>query len=360
MSTAIPHRLEDICASWLTAALRAHGVLEQAAVTACAIEPIGAGLGFLGQLARLRPTYDRPEPGAPASLVAKLPTVDPGGREICRLFQFYPREIAFYRELAREVELRVPRCYASAMDEGADEYAILLEDLGALRLGDDVAGCSAADAEATVGAVARLHGAWWQSPQLEKLDWMPNADAPVHQFAEPAYAACLAPFLQLFGDRLSRRMRAIAEAMQTHVLDLLNATAAPPRTIVHGDFRLDNLFFGPTAPAVIDWQIACRGRGIFDVAYFLSGSLDSTRRRAEEIRLVRLWHDIAASGRQPAYSFDDAFTDYRRSVLYCNVYTVIATSSLDPGNQRGMALFNAWLERRVTAIEELDAGDLMP
>jgi hypothetical protein len=59
-------------------------------------------------------------------------------------------------------------------------------------------------------------------------------------------------------------------------------------------------------------------------------------------------------------TLEDALTDYRRSVLYCNIYTVIATSALDPAKQRGLALFDACLKRRATAIEELDAGELMP
>ena len=359
MSTGAPRSVDDISPAWLTGALRASGAIREAAVVGRAIEPIGVGVGFLGQLARVRPSYDRPEPGAPPSMIAKLPTLDPGGREICRIFQFYQREIGFYRDLAPGFPLRVPRCYHSAMDESADEYVILLEDLAGLRMGDDVAGCGAAEAERAVRTLARLHAWWWEHPRLAGLAWMPDVNAPVHQFAQPAYTASLEPFLQLFGDRLSPRMRGIAEDMRDHVIDLLDATAGAPRTVIHGDYRLDNLFFGDDELAVIDWQISCRGRGVFDVAYFLSGSVDATLRRQEEMRLLRLWHEIATAGR-PGYSFDDALTDYRRCVLYCNVYTVIATGTLDPANERGMALFHAWLGRRVTAIEELDAGDLMP
>jgi len=82
-------------------------------------------------------------------------------------------------------------------------------------------------------------------------------------------------------------------------------------------------------------------------------------RRAEEMRLLRLWYELATGGR-PDYTFEDALLDYRRSVLYCHVYTVIATGFLNPSNERGMAVFRAWLQRRGAAIEELDAGELMP
>ena len=65
---------------------------------------------------------------------------------------------------------------------------------------------------------------------------------------------------------------------------------AHPRTIVHGDFRMDNLFFGQRegdAPVVIvDWQGTLRGKGAHDLAYFLSQSMPVADRRANERDLV--------------------------------------------------------------------------
>ena len=353
-----PRQVTEITPSWLTAVLRDGGAIGAASITDVAIEPIGRGVGFLGQLARLRLTYDKPETGAPASLIGKFPTLDPGGRQICQMFQFYEREVRFYRELAPRVPIRVPRCYGSVMDVPADDYLLLLEDLGALPMGDDATGCTAAEAEHAIRAIARVHAAWWERPGLAALEWVPMGNAPVHQIAEPAYQQSLEPFLALFGDHLSARMRATSEKMQTHVVDLLNTLSVPPLTLAHGDYRLDNLFFDRDDVAAIDWQIAFRGRGVFDVAYFLSGCLAPDVRRTEEARLVRLWHEIASS--RSGESFEQAFLDYRRAVLYCHVYTVIATGSLNPSNERGMAVFRAWLERRSTAIEDLDAAELMP
>jgi len=354
-----PRQFADLTPAWLTSVLRDGGSVRAASVTGIAVEPIGVGVGFLGQLARLRLTYDRPEAGAPASVIGKFPTLDPGGRQICQMFRFYEREVLFYRELARHVPVRVPRCWGSVMDVAADDYLILLEDLGSLPMGDDAAGCTGPQAEVAIRSIAALHATWWDSADLATLDWIPMSNAPVHQLAEPAYQQSLAPFLSLFGDHLSARMRATTEKMQTHVVAMQATLAVPPITLAHGDYRLDNLFFDGQGVAAIDWQIAFRGRGIFDVAYFLSGCVDPALRRAEEARLVRLWYDTAARGSTP-YTFDDAFLDYRRAVLYCHVYTVIATGSLNPSNERGMAVFQAWLRRRSEAIEDLEAAELMP
>jgi ecdysteroid kinase len=358
----IPRCMEELTPQWLTGALCEGGVLRDATVTAARCEGIGVGAGFLGQLGRLRLEYDKPEEGAPASLIAKMPTVDPGGREICGIFQFYEREIRFYDDVAGNADVRVPQRYYSAMDKAADDYLILLEDITDAQMVDEVAGCSAGQAETAIRGIAKFHNAWWRSPRLESLDWMPYANSPVQQSAEPSYNQAWEPFLQMFGDKLSPKMRDIAGEMRTHVIDLLNALADPPHTIAHGDFRLDNIFFGENgvAPvAAIDWQISFRGRGIFDVAYFLSSCLEPDVRKANEMRLLKIWYDTAPAG-HAGYTWDDAVTDYRRALLFCNVYTVIGIGSLDAANDRGMALFHAWLRRRSTAIEELDAGELMP
>jgi hypothetical protein len=356
---ATPRRFEEITPAWLTALLRTSGTLGEARITDIAVEPIGIGVGFLGQLARLRVRYDRSAPELPQTIIGKLPTLDPGGRQICQLFKFYEREIRFYRELTARVPVRVPRCYASVLDVDADDYMILLEDLAALPMGDDAAGCSAAQAEIAIRTIGALHGAWWARAELDGLDWVPMSNAPVHQFAEPTYQQSVEPFLALFGEHLSGKMRGITERLAKHVIDMLNVLAQPPITLAHGDYRLDNVFFDGPRVAAIDWQIAFRGSGAFDVAYFLGGCLDPAVRRAEEMRLVRLWHELASGGR-PGFTFDDAWLAYRRAVLYCHVYTVIATGSLNPSNERGMAVFRAWLHRRSAAIEDLDAGELMP
>ena len=356
----IPRTADAITAPWLTAALREHGVLSDTSVTVVAAEPLGVGTGFLGQLARLRLTYDRPDATAPPTMVAKLPSLDPGGRQVSELFQFYDREVRFYRQLAGRMPLRVPRCYATAADAGAGDYLLLLEDFGHLPMGDDAAGCTAVEAEVAIRTLAGLHRAFWESPELERLDWVPMVNAPIHHFTEPAYAGSLEPFLKNFGDALSPKMRELTERMAGRIIPLLDAGSQVPRTLIHGDYRLDNLFFQGREVAAIDWQIACRGQGAFDVAYFLGGCLDPAVRRAEEMRLLRLWHGIVTDGSPVKYAFEDAVQDYRRSVLYCNVYTVIAIGSLDPTNERGMAVFTGWLRRRSAAIEDLDAGELLP
>jgi hypothetical protein len=78
------------------------------------------------------------------------------------------------------------------------------------------------------------------------------------------------------------------------------------------------------------------------------------------MRLLKIWHDELVKGGVSGYSFDDAVQDYRLGVLYSWMYAVIAIASLDPANERGLALFNAWFERASTAMADLNVAELMP
>ena len=359
---SIPQGPEELTPEWLTSALRESGIIGDATVTSLKRTTIGEGSGFIGQLALLDVTYDKEYPGAPSSIVAKMPGASEAGREIGNLFDFYHREIRFYEEVAPEIELRTPARYYSAMDRDKQHYILLLENLAPLIVGDHAAGCRIQEAETSLRALAGFHATWWESSRLQAFaEWMPEVDAPVHRSAEQSYAQAFGPFMEAFGDKLSPAMRETAERIGRNVVALQSSIADRPHTIVHADFRTDNLFFGPDGGfAVADWQISCRGRGVFDVAYLLCGGLDAGERRAHEDRLVRLYHDALVAGGVTGYSFDQCWREYRRMASYVWVYVVIALGTLDFANERGMALFDAWLRRSAAAIEDLRSAEELP
>jgi hypothetical protein len=363
-TTTIPAGPDALTADWLTEALRSTGVLDGARVASFEARSIGEGSGFIGQLAQIALTYDSPGAG-PSSLVAKFPGASEGGRAIGNLFDFYHREIRFYEEIAGQVELRTPKHYYSDMNRETQEYILLIEDLSPARVGDQATGCTLEEADLSVRAIAKFHATWWESPELDRIgEWMPMIDAPVQQFAHGAYQQAWEPFLAMFGTALSPAMKAIGERIGQNVVKIQSSFASAPLTISHGDFRIDNLFFaspeGGPPFSVADWQISTRGRGAFDVAYLLSGGLEPELRRAHERGLLKLYHDTLAANGVKGYSFEQCWDDYRRGALFSFVYVVIAIGTLDASNERGMALWTAWLRRVAAAIEELDAVSQMP
>ena len=62
-----------------------------------------------------------------------------------------------------------------------------------------------------------------------------------------------------------------------HRGEILRRLNSRPRTLVHGDYHLDNLMFGEEVDqiAIVDWQFLSKGRGIWDVGLFLCQSLRS-------------------------------------------------------------------------------------
>ena len=362
----IPAGPEELTAEWLTQALRQTGALKSAAVKSFDMKPdIAAGTGFMGQLAQVTPHYHTPEEGAPSSLIAKFPAPSPENRAVAEAFRFYEIETRFYQQLADEVELTTPQCHYADFDEQTGDFVLLLQDLAPARAGDQVAGCSPEEAELALRRLAKFHATWWESPRFQELPWLPPTDETVRaQTAQESYQQAWVPFKENFSSMVPAPIMEIGEKFRTRVAALMGHLAQPPQTLVHGDYRLDNLFFaspqGGEPLTVIDWQIVQRGRGVFDVAYFMSGSLEPEDRKAREIDLLRMYHNILVENGVTGYDFDRCLHDYRASILYCWLYVVIILGTLDLATERGSALFTANLERGVAAISDLNAGELLP
>src|SRR5262245_26505977 len=304
-SAAIPRTIAEITPSWLTWALRTSGCLTRANILAIAAQPIGQEVGFLDGLARLHLTFDHDEGGAPPSVVVKVPSREPAYRQIGDRYHAYEREIRFYGDVAPGSAIRLPRCFFRGMDPAADAYLLVLEDLGVLTAGDQVQGLTQPQAQAAVETIGRLQAAWWETPALEALDWMPRRNI------QPArYRQFWPRFRRTAGPLLPEPALALGEEVGAHLDELLRAVEGRPHTIVHFDFRADNLLFdAPSRPdpvVVVDWQLAIRSRGALDVARLLCGSLSPQDRAACEIAVLRRWHQTLEAGGVRGYSFRQA------------------------------------------------------
>ena len=67
MADWIPQRAEELTPEWLDEVLREGGYLGEGRVVGLDVEPMGEGLGFVGQVLRLRPTYEDAPAAAPVS-----------------------------------------------------------------------------------------------------------------------------------------------------------------------------------------------------------------------------------------------------------------------------------------------------
>lgn len=360
ISHPAPNNPQEIERGWLEETLR--GSAEESLVLEdFEWESIGQGKGFVGQLARLRLTGR----GVPASLIAKFPSADPQLRALCQRYRLFEREVRFYREMATSVALQTPFVYCA---EGGDEFGVLLlEDLSARGMvaADNDKGATAVQAATTLCQLARAQAEYWGPPSGRLPSWLPRFDTHAEHNQQTfqklwqpflAAASILAPehgFSDLFIE--------LGESFSTSVADFRRRLARPPQTLVHGDFRLDNLFYSPDAAdlTVIDWQIVQCGCGLLDVAHFLCGSLEPEQRRKSERGLLELYHQTLCAHGVRDYSFARCLHEYRLALLYVFSRMVAAGAMLGFGSREGRAYFATGIARREAAFVDHDLVGLI-
>lgn len=168
---SVPADSDGITPDWLTAALREAGAISQTRVTSIQSGPVGH-MGMTGQLCRLQIRYDRAEPGAPRSLLAKFSARHPEVRATVHSIGFYEREIGFYREFAADCPVRTPRCYFGEVEMDSGASLLLLEDLTWMR-NLNSAGGVLDEVELVIRELGKLHAAWWGAARLDQTPWLP-------------------------------------------------------------------------------------------------------------------------------------------------------------------------------------------
>jgi len=330
--------IDPICPGWLTDVLSAAGVT-RAAVLHVQARPLPVA-SAAGELARLELTYELARPPGPGTIIAKAPGTGSVQRAMDAAMGLFTRERFVYAELAGALPVRLPRCY-HAGDPGRHE-PMLLEDLGPLRMGDQVTGLDRADAERLIDTLADLHAAFWETDP-------PGGDASrLVSWTDPALAAMLTQLVSSGVAALRQRyagrvpapvLAAIADAAPDWAA-VLRRCAEGPQTFVHNDFRLDNIFFYPDGqPVIIDWQLAGRCRGTQDLAYLLSGSMTTETLRECWDQLIRRYHARLSATGIRGYDLDQCRFHYRQSLLYTLApgIAMLGQMQLHAGDARGLA-----------------------
>jgi hypothetical protein len=359
-----PIHTNELTGEWLTNTLRVGGALTQARVTALDTHLLDHTKGTTGQIARLRLGYDRDEPEAPRSLIAKFSASDPQARALIHGMGFYEREVRFYEQLSGQSRLRTPRCYFSALDETEGLALLLLEDLDSSRNGASIAGCSLAEAELAVRAIAPFHATWWQHPQLETKRWLELRSLVSVEQTPAIFQQTWGPFLAKLGTHASDEILQVGAWLGMY-LDQLCAYLyqAAPRTLIHNDYQADNLFFAGAGASltltVADWQLTTRGRAVLDIAAFLGGNLDPRDRYAIEPGLLRDYHTLLVNNGVRDYNFEQCWDDYRIAMLFpaTRIITIVGIGAAPSEQERGYC--DVLLPRFCRAVHELKAGEAL-
>ena len=378
MGETTPSSLAEIDAAWLTAALVSSGSLDSDAVIGTIEqERLGEGEGFMGEIARLRLTYQSGT--GPASLVAKVPTSDEGNRATGRSLGIYEREVRAYDTLLESVDVRRPKAHVARYEARGDEADFLaqmvkaerlplwllrrlvrreqtdadvppcilvLDDLDTLSMGDQLAGCDEARAAAALSAAARMHASTWGERCPEERHWFIGGDAVPRLFHaiyldnRKTFERRVKPVFRPAVHELARSVR------RTGLARIRSLHRETPRCLLHADFRLDNLFFDDTGEvaSVIDWQSVNRGPAVLDVAYFITGSVDPSTEEAVIDDLLAHYHRGLVEAGVSGYTLSQLRGDYDEALLLL-LHRMSGLDTLEFGDDRGAELIDTWLVR---------------
>jgi len=142
-------------------------------------------------------------------------------------------------------------------------------------------------------------------------------------------------------DRWSRQYKA-SETEKIEAMDRLmewlpsNVPAGDETSIVHGDYRLDNMIFHPTEPrvlAVLDWELSTLGHPMADFSYHLM----AWRLSSAEFRGLR-GCDLGALGIPTEKEYADAYlrrtgapTPSAKDLAFCMAYNMFRAAAIFQG-----------------------------
>ncbi len=273
----------------------------------------------------------RGDPALPATVFVKLAPFDEKQRAFVTQVGMGVTEARFYRDLASDVPVRVPRAYF-AETEG-DQYVMVLEDL-------EASGCrfpNPKDADIEFRArdiveqLAALHAHYWESPRFDEegdLAWLAKRGT--------GDGGGGSTFIQMavdtLGPQLGPEFARIADLYLARTREIVSLWNERPRTLVHGDPHMGNLFVDEQAGSrtgFLDWAVISRAPGMRDVAYVLCNSVPADVRAAgEKDWLTRYCARLGAAGLQ--FAFDDAWRQYRLFAVYS---WVAATATAGMGSK---------------------------
>lgn len=347
--THVPASSAAIDAAWLTEALQTRhpGVTVEHVELADAAEVTNSH-------AWLTVRYASDSPPGPPSLFGKLLPIDPTRRVQIAHTQMGLREAKFYERLAPKLDLRVPEAHVVRYEEDeGGAFVILLEDL-------NESGCSVSsgpesptpDAAAkALEDLAAMH-VRFEDPRVREAEagWVPVPDPPSD------YGSLrLQEGLDHHRDKLTDAFAEMA-AVYIEQREALHAVwIEGPKTVIHGDTHIGNLFFDGDKIGFLDWGIIALSTPLRDVSYFLNMCLSVEDRRARDVDLIRHYLDVRSSLGGTPISFDDAWKAHRLQASYLAPASCQIVTFPEDATPRRKKFAAAFLERASAAIEDLES-----
>ena len=301
------------------------------------------------------------EAGLPDSVFVKLPMESVVTRWFFSIIDSWRLESHFFRHVARDLPLRTPVTYATAWQ--GTRFFLVQENLHAdpsvelFTNPDMMAGPSLQRVRACLDTFARLHAHHYDlgreaQLRLLPLDYHPFLAAKMGLVSRTLNRLALQPCMKKHPGVIPVELAEAYRLTLRHWDRLLSHWFAGPLSLLHGDSHLGNFFVSGERMGMLDWQAAHWGKGIRDVAYFLTDSLPADTLGQHERELVDYYverrghHGTAVDG-------EATWEDYR-GFSYHTLMTIVVSIGFGALNQEQDALMGEILRRAVAAAQRLD------
>jgi len=321
---------------------------------------------FNADLRRLYLTYDQPAGTAPHSLIAKLPTTNANLNERAAVFQPGSRENWFYSSGASRSSVHVPCCYYNTTDNTTGQSILLLEDLAHAPTGNQFSGSTVEQAELALNSLARLHAGWWNdtsSMAIQELTQLITQNWEAEQnLVGDLYDMAWSQFLRQALIVIPEDVRRFGTALVGNIRMADALIAQAPKTLVHGDFRLENIHFGQhngrSVCWLIDWEDVFVGSGFIDVSWFLGGCLPVEESHHEMSLLQRYYQTLLDEGVND-YSWERCYYDYRCAMVSSFVQGVLSAALDEDADEQEYHLARVVAQRFVHAAQRLHLAEML-
>ncbi|MCT4639188.1 MAG: ecdysteroid 22-kinase family protein [Bacteroidales bacterium] len=307
--------------------------------------------GLTSQIFRIIPTYENQDTIAPTSFILKVSHTDKRSRVLSN--HLFDNESRFYEHLSPIIRIKTPDYYSGVNNCATRNLSfLLLEDLSSAEVLEE--NCSCTDLSSTVQEVAKLHAQFLQYGSGKTNSWLHR-----NLYSVP-------------GERSLHRLldrEIITDDFRTVLLQVIkkrdqifDKLKHLPRTIIHGDFRSDNVVIreagGKRSVCILDWQMVRFGHGLADISHFMSSTFSSETRRLYETDFLTEYHKVlkAFTGYSPKKS--DYLRHYKLSTLLEIIRILHGARYLIGINasgsilQKGIYRLQLAMKRSLTAIKD--------
>jgi hypothetical protein len=226
-------------------------------------------------------------------------------------------EAQFYRELAPASGVRTLQSVYADVDPETLHGVVISADVieaGGVFL-DALSPYTAEQVASSLEQYAKLHAATWNVAAWNDRPWLRPQRASFTQ------ARGLPDIDNNFdgpnGVRVPLAVRDAQRLLDAFLALVAREPDARGWPVIHGDAHIGNIFLdGAKQPSLIDWQMVSHGPWGLDVGYHIASALPvDERERTERDLLSHYLDQLRAGGVEPP-SWDDAWDEYRRGIVY--------------------------------------------